>query len=130
MSTTGAWPDGLDLLAIVGFFAVALGLPAWGYFFMACDFRRWLRSLRRALVSVVRRSPDTPYWLLMDQPPCLAALELTLPCSEQQVLSAYRAKVKQLHPDRGGDMQEFLDLQKHFEQAVFLVRQREDQAAS
>ena len=125
-----AWPDGTDVVAMVGFFVIALGLPAWGYFFMARDFRRWLRSLRRALISVVRRRPETPYWLLLDQPPCLTALELTLPCTQEQVLDAYRAKVKQLHPDRGGDLQEFLNLQKHFEQAVFLVRQQEAEQAS
>ena len=54
---------------------------------------------------------------MRDRPPCLQALELDLPCTEEQVLAAYRRRVKELHPDRGGDLQQFLRLQKHFEQA-------------
>jgi len=34
---------------------------------------------------------------------------------------AYRRKVKQLHPDRGGDRREFMRLQAHFEQAMAFV---------
>jgi len=52
----------------------------------------------------------------------LEALELRLPCTEEQVLAAYRRRVKALHPDRGGDLQQFLRLQKHFEQALHLAR--------
>jgi hypothetical protein len=38
------------------------------------------------------------------------------------VLAAYRTRVKDLHPDRGGDLKQFLQLQKHFEQAMHLAR--------
>jgi curved DNA-binding protein CbpA len=38
----------------------------------------------------------------------MLALGLTLPCTTDDVLAAYRRKVKLLHPDRGGDRREFL----------------------
>ena len=121
----GEWPDSIDGMALVLFAGFAFGLPLAGYWLMALDFRRYLRSLRRALVVVARAaSPSTPYWARRDEPPCLAALELRLPCTEEQVLAAYRKRVKDLHPDRGGDLHQFLRLQSHFEQAMHLARQQ------
>jgi hypothetical protein len=121
----GSWPDAVDVGALVLFAAIAVGLPGLGYAFMVLDFRRYLRSLRRALMVVAaaatRRS--TPYWAMRDRPPCLEAFDLTLPCTEEQVMAAYRRRVKELHPDHGGDLQQFLRLQTHFEQALHLVRQ-------
>ena len=103
----------------------AFGLPALGYVFMAIDVRRYLRSLRRALVLVTATAVrSVPNWALRDRPPCMQALELDLPCTEEQVLAAYRRRVKELHPDHGGDLQQFLRLQKHFDQALHLVRCR------
>jgi hypothetical protein len=119
------WPDSIDLTALMLFAGIAFGLPLAGYWLMALDFRRYLRSLRRALVVVARAAtPLTPYWARRDAPPCLVALELNLPCTEEEVLAAYRQRVKTLHPDRGGDLQHFLRLQNHFEQAMHLARQR------
>jgi hypothetical protein len=124
-ATGDSWPDVVDLAAITGFVLLALGLPALGYVFMALDIRRYLRSLRRALVVVATfttwRPPD---WSLRDCPPCLQTLGLTLPCTEEEVLAAYRRQVKEMHPDRGGDMRQFLRLQQHFEQAMHLARSR------
>ena len=117
------WPDGIDTFALVLFAGVAFGLPLAGYWLMVLDFRRYLRSLRRALVVVARlATPATPYWAWRDEPPCLLALELRLPCTEDEVLTAYRKRVKDLHPDRGGDLRQFLQLQRHFEQALHLAR--------
>jgi curved DNA-binding protein CbpA len=45
-----------------------------------------------------------------------------MPCTEEQVLAAYRRKVKEMHPDKGGSLQKFLQLQRHFEQAMYLAR--------
>jgi hypothetical protein len=117
------WPDAVDRAALSAYLLVAFGAPALGYLFMAVDFRRYLRSLRRALVVVANAARGSaPYWAVRDRPPCLVALALDLPCSEEAVLAAYRQRVKDLHPDRGGDLQQFLRLQKHFEQAMHLVR--------
>jgi hypothetical protein len=122
----GSWPDAVDAGALALFVAAAIGLPGLGYAFMVVDFRRYLRSLRRALVVVAAAATrrGTPYWATRDRPPCLEALDLALPCTEEQVMTAYRRRVKELHPDHGGDLQQFLRLQKHFEQALHLVRQQ------
>lgn len=98
------------------------GVPLLGYVFMVLDFRRYLRSLRRAMVLVVQGVSATPYWALRSRPDCLTALGLELPCTEEEVLVAYRGLAKEAHPDRGGDLEQFLRLQRYFEQALKLVR--------
>ncbi len=117
-----SWPDGYDRVLIAIYLAVILGLPGLGYVFMVLDFRRYLRSLRRALVVVAQAVPVTPYWALRSRPTCLKTFGLELPCTEDEVLAAYREKAKEMHPDRGGDLDQFLRLQKHFDQARQLVR--------
>ena len=118
----GRWPDGVDSALIVSYLILIIALPLMGYVFMALDIRRYLRSLRRALVKVTRVIPTTPAWALRQRPTCLQSLGLKLPCTEAEVLAAYREKAKTLHPDRGGDLQQFLHLQQQFEQALQLVR--------
>jgi len=113
----------LDPALLAFYLFVVLSAPALGYVFMVLDIRRYLRSLRRAMVAIGHYAVSgTPTWALADRPPCLQALGLELPCSEESVLAAYRRQVKELHPDRGGDLQQFLKLQKHFEQALALAR--------
>jgi len=116
------WPDGIDATITLGYLALILGLPLLGYVLMFLDFRRYLRSLRRALVFVAQGVVNTPSWATQDRPPCLVALDLRSSCTEEDVLAAYRQRVKTLHPDRGGDLNKFLRLQQHFEQALHLVR--------
>jgi len=116
-----SWPDRLDWPIVVAYFLLAFGLPLLGYVAIALDFRAYLRSLRRALVLVSNFRPELPEWVRRTSPRCVLALGLTMPCTADDVLAAYRRKVKQLHPDRGGDRREFLRLQAHFEQAMALV---------
>ncbi len=117
------WPDAIDRTMVAAYLLLAFGVPALGYVLMALDFRRYLRSLRRALVAISYVAAGrTPCWAADDRPPCMQALELALPSTEAAVLAAYRRRVKELHPDRGGDLQQFLRLQKHFEQALALAR--------
>ncbi len=117
------WPDGVDASIIIVCLTIMFGIPILGYVFMVIDFRRYLRSLRRALMVVAQYVPELPYWaVLARRPACLQALNLALPCTEEEVLAAYREQAKTLHPDRGGDLQQFLLLQKHFEQALRLAR--------
>jgi hypothetical protein len=118
---TVAWPTSIDWVALGIFFALAVVLPALGYLFIYWDVRRWWRSLRRALVRVVNYLPELPEWARRDTPRCVAALGLRMPCNEEQLKEAYRAKVKLLHPDRGGDKRRFLWLQSQFEQALELL---------
>jgi hypothetical protein len=116
-----SWPDAIDGSVIIAYLGVAFGLAAIGYLCMVLDIRAYLRSLRRALVVISNYRPDLPGWVRRDTPRCILALGLTMPCTTDDVLAAYRRKVKRLHPDRGGDRREFLRLQAHFEQAMALV---------
>jgi hypothetical protein len=118
-----SWPDGIDAVITAVYLAIAFGIPLLGYVLMALNIRAYLRSLGRAVVVVARSVPTIPYWVQSDRPTCLEALGLQLPITESDVLAAYRQRVKQLHPDRGGDLQKFLKLQRHFEQAQNLARQ-------
>lgn len=119
-----SWPDGIDGTVTAAYLATAFGLAALGYLCMVLDFRAYLRSLRRALVVVSNYRPELPAWVRRDTPRCIVALGLTLPCTADDVLAAYRRKVKKLHPDRGGDRREFLRLQAHFEQALALLAEK------
>jgi hypothetical protein len=115
------WPDGFDWVVTSAYFALIVGVAIAGYVCMALDIRAYLRSLRRALVVISCYRMELPDWIRKDRPRCIQALGLTLPCTTEEVLSAYRAKVKGVHPDRGGDCREFLRLQEHFEQAMALA---------
>jgi hypothetical protein len=116
------WPDGVDASLTAFYLALFFGIPLLGYVVMVIDFRRYLRSLRRALVVVSQVVPVVPYWAILEQPGCLRTFGLKLPCTQEEVLAAYREQAKTMHPDRGGDLQQFLRLQTHFEQALKLVR--------
>jgi hypothetical protein len=104
-------------LALALFLVVAAVLPALGYIYMYVDFRAYLRSLRRAIALVRNYLPQIPQWARQETPRCLSAFGLSMPCTLDDLKSAYRRKVKTLHPDRGGDRRKFLTLQGHFEQA-------------
>jgi hypothetical protein len=122
-SAGSSWPDGIDGMVTLAFLAAAFGLVALGYVCMALDVRAYLRSLRRALVVISHYRVELPDWVRRDTPRCILALGLTMPCTSEEVLAAYRRKVKRLHPDRGGDRRQFLQLQAHFEQAMALVEE-------
>jgi hypothetical protein len=103
-------------------------VPALGYFFMVADFRAYLRSLKRQLMRIVPVGRDGPWWAFRETPSCVSALGLQMPCTVEQVKEAYRVRVKELHPDRGGDMRRFLKLQSHFEDALRVVSQAAKEA--
>jgi hypothetical protein len=115
------WPDGVDSAAILWYVMIAFGIPVLGYVCMVLDFRAYLRSLRRALVVVTGYRTELPEWMRKNTPRCILALGLTMPCTTDEVLAAYRRKVKELHPDHGGDKKAFLRLQAHFEEAMAFV---------
>jgi hypothetical protein len=115
-------PDEIDLTIAVTYLSLAFGLAALGYVCMALDIRAYLRSLRRALMVVTGYRVELPEWVRKDTPRCILALGLTLPCTTDDILAAYRRKVKTLHPDRGGNRREFMQLQSHFEQAMDFIQ--------
>jgi hypothetical protein len=124
LAASPSWPDTIDGSLTVGYLALAFGLAILGYVCMVLDVRAYLRSLRRALVVISNYRPELPEWVRRDTPRCILALGLTLPCTVDDVLVAYRRKVKKLHPDRGGNRREFLRLQAHFEQAMALLESK------
>jgi hypothetical protein len=124
------WPDSLDSAALTVFFIAAIALPALGYAFAVIDFRRWLRSLRRAISTIVYRDSGMPEWARPQVPRCVAVFGLGWPCSEEELATAYRGKIKRLHPDRGGDERRFLLLQRYFEEALEMVRKQQASAGS
>lgn len=119
------WPDPFDRLVVLLFVVTTLSLPLAGYVFLVLDVRSYLRSLRRQLVRVMNGYSDLPEWATLENPPCLSALGLRLPCTEEELKAAYRRQVKRLHPDRGGDRRRFLRLQTHFEESLVVVRKFE-----
>lgn len=122
------WPDRFDMVIIVGYLATIVGLPLAGYLLFIVDVRAHYRRLKGALIAISQYTASVPawvakeYWARAQTPPCIAAFDLELPCTEQELLEAYRVKVKRMHPDLGGDPDEFLALQQHFEQAQTLVQ--------
>ena len=121
----GRWPDSVDATITALFFATVFGTVVLGYVFMVLDYRAYVRSLHRALVKVINYLPNVPEWAKVETPRCIAALGLRMPCDEEDLLRAYRMRVKKLHPDHGGDKKRFLALQQSFEEAVaFLAASR------
>jgi hypothetical protein len=111
------WPDKIDLAILVGlglvvFTALLVGL---GYWF--ADFRVWLKACGKKLVLVREYLPQIPLWARHKTPRALRVFGLKLPCDEQDLLQAYRAMVKGIHPDHGGDLETFMKLQSDFEEA-------------
>ncbi len=122
-----SWPSALDSTARLVFLAIALGVPALGYVCLVLDIRAYLRSLGRALVIVRNYLPHLPGTVTASTPRCLLAFDLTMPCTDEQLKAAYRARVKHLHPDAGGDRARFLLLQRFFDESLdYLRRDRGD----
>lgn len=122
LNASDPWPNSLDLAVTVAFLLLVFGLPTLGFLFMAVDLRRYVRSLKRGLAVIARTFQDIPDWARNDTPRAIAALGLRSGCSEEDLKRAYRGRVKQLHPDHGGDQRRFLLLQAHFEEALSIVR--------
>ncbi|MGI9455933.1 MAG: hypothetical protein ACR2NU_05185 [Aeoliella sp.] len=122
-----AWPDSFDVLIIAGYVALVVAIPLAGNILMALDIRAHLRRLRGALIVISQYSRHAPAWLMKatwstrQQPACLEAFDLRLPCTEADLLDAYRRRIKEVHPDRGGNRNEFLRLQRYFDEARSLL---------
>ena len=121
----GSWPDSIDRVALLLFLSAVIVLPLTGYWLAALDLRRWLRALRGMLVQIALPQAPLPNWVGRETPPCLRALGLSLPCTEDDVKQAYHRRAEALHPDRGGDIQRFLLLQRQLEQSLYFLQQRE-----
>lgn len=54
-------------------------------------------------------------------PPCIRELGLGMPCTADQVRAAYHEKARACHPDRGGDVRQFVALKSAYEEALAMV---------
>ena len=122
--------DSIDAIAAAWVAVILLGVPLLGWVAMVVDYRTYLRSLRRALVAVRRYSLESPLWALRDRPQCLQELGLTPGCTRDEVMAAYRRRVKEVHPDYGGDRRRFDELQRRWREALALVEANEGGAPS
>lgn len=123
-------PNAVDVIAALWFGVLALGLPLAGWVMMGLDYRAYLRSLRRAIAVVKQYQLALPEWARRDRPPCLQELGLAPNCSRDEVLTAYRKRVKQVHPDLGGTERDFQRLQRHLTEALSIVEAREQSAGN
>jgi len=62
------------------------------------------------------------------RPDFLVKLGVLLPCNERDVKEAYLAKVRKVHPDTGGNVQDFLEVQEAFESALEYARFQESRS--
>ncbi len=121
------WPTTLDLCVLAGYLLIVVGGPIAGYVLLVVDIRKHYRRLRQALVVVSQYTRRLPRWVAEEAtarkqvPACVAAFGLGMPFTEEELLNAYRQQVKTRHPDRGGNRDDFLVLQQHFEQARSLL---------
>ena len=117
-------PDLLDTAGAAWFLLLAVGAPLLGWLFMVLDYRAYLRSLKRAIAIVRRYATNLPEWARHDRPACFEELDIPVGATREEVLAAYRLRVKEVHPDRGGDRKHFNRLQKRFEEAMAIVEER------
>ncbi|TWT95355.1 DnaJ domain protein [Botrimarina colliarenosi] len=117
--------DPIDTLGVIWFVGLFLGLPLLGWLAMVVDYRAYLHSLKRALVVVRTYRLEVPLWALRDRPECLRELGLAPDCTRDEVMAAYRQRVKLVHPDHGGDRRRFELLQQRLQEALRLVEKRD-----
>lgn len=86
----------------------------------------WPYEAFTALISLgAATSPSmTPAGQLQTTPECLQALGLAMPCTVEDVEQAYYERVRGVHPDRGGDVESFMNLRAAFLQALDLLGER------
>lgn len=87
------------------------------------EFFRAYETARRANRAffdtyVYGPSPSQPS---RQTPSCLAVLGLSWPCTVADVKQAFRAQVKRVHPDAGGNSDAFQALHGAYQQALSLV---------
>lgn len=112
-----SWPDGIDVLILVGLGVVVAAVLIFGFGLWYADFRNWLKACGRKLILMRDYLPQIPRWARHKTPRSLRVFGLRLPCSEDDLLHSYRQLVKGNHPDHGGNLEAFMQLQMDFEEA-------------
>jgi hypothetical protein len=57
----------------------------------------------------------------IDQPQCLTYFGLKLPTNSDSLKAVYRERIKQVHPDHGGSVDNFRELQSQYETALAFI---------
>lgn len=79
----------------------------------------WPYAAFTTLISLAGATPTTqvsPTAAVV--PPCFEKLGLSFPCTTDEVEAAYYERVRQVHPDKGGDVHAFMDLRGAFLRAL------------
>lgn len=79
-------------------------------------------TVHRAISNAPSRRPSPPP--PDPVPPCLRALGLDKWASEDEATRAYRRMAHELHPDKGGNPDQFIALREHYESARQYIRER------
>jgi len=91
------------------------------------DGRAWSDSQRRFFYVLPMEDEDiasSPETFDEDRlPDFVKPLGLSIPFDIEDIENAYRQRVKQAHPDRGGDIEEFIHLREQYENALAFFRQ-------
>ena len=117
--------DILDFSAITVFLLLVVVPPLLGYWLMVIDIRAYLRRVKGLLIVVKNHLTEIPSWARQHTPGCIRSLGLEMPCQEEDIKRAYRRLAETMHPDRGGDRQEFMLLQRQFEEALQFIREED-----
>lgn len=81
--------------------------------------RQRRESLRRSPRRFIEGRRSTTRERAHKRPPlCLEAFGLTASASPEEIVAAYRQMALTLHPDRGGNLEDFKRLQRNSEQAL------------
>ncbi len=119
------------MLTVGGLMPLMLALWAVWLYFTVAPFHPWRW---RAVRPHANRFRDSEYERLIaarvPAPACVAELGLRLPCTADDVKAAFRRRSKTLHPDRGGDVRQFIALHRSYEEALRFVAGRPVMAAA
>lgn len=124
----------LTLILAFAFLAFAVLLAL-----IQSSVRTWRKNRERWWVQWRERSPwsagvqqSVNHSTQYDRRPplCLEALGLDRLATADDVVAAYRHLALDLHPDRGGDPDEFKRLHRNFEQAMAYAEARSDSKPS
>ena len=83
--------------------------------------RQWPFEVQKLLMTMTMAEPSAQEEKKTPTPPCLEILGLDLPCTAAMVEDVFRERVRKAHPDRGGNVEEFVRLRRAYLEALDLL---------